>query len=113
MLEMKLVWSAWISSGRDESVGEQKKAGGRGREGPQPLRQRTPTAQGQAEALLAIAPLSTGAVEIIWRTVYRQSSPSFKNALETTEELDYTEALEYYGLRFRPDSTRGPAAAGA
>jgi len=37
----------------------------------------------------------------------------FKNALETTEELDYTEALEYYGLRFRPDSTRGGVAAGA
>ena len=36
-----------------------------------------------AEALLAIAPLSPGAVEILWRTVYRQSSPSFKNALET------------------------------
>ena len=36
-----------------------------------------------AEALLAIAPLSTGAVEILWRTVYRQSSRSFKTALET------------------------------
>ncbi|QOY85708.1 M61 family metallopeptidase [Paludibaculum fermentans] len=33
----------------------------------------------------------------------------FKNALETTEELDYTEALDWYGLRFRPQPTRGGA----
>ncbi len=33
----------------------------------------------------------------------------FRLALETTEELDYTEALEFYGLRFRPE----PARAGA
>ncbi|MBN9658145.1 MAG: M61 family metallopeptidase [Acidobacteria bacterium] len=33
----------------------------------------------------------------------------FKNALETTEELDYTEALDWYGLRFRPQERRsGP-----
>ncbi|MGJ5813918.1 M61 family metallopeptidase [Paludibaculum fermentans] len=33
----------------------------------------------------------------------------FKNALETTEELDYTEALDWYGLRFRPQAGRnGP-----
>ncbi|HJR63089.1 MAG TPA: PDZ domain-containing protein, partial [Gemmatimonadaceae bacterium] len=31
----------------------------------------------------------------------------FRRALETTEELDYTEMLDWYGLRFRPaDSTR-------
>lgn len=33
----------------------------------------------------------------------------FKNALETTEELDYTEALDWYGLRFRQQERRsGP-----
>ena len=34
----------------------------------------------------------------------------FRLALETTEELDYSEALEFYGLRFRPEPTRGAAA---
>ena len=33
----------------------------------------------------------------------------FKLALETTEELDYTEALEFYGLRFKPEAARGGA----
>jgi len=37
-------------------------------------------------------------------------SAFFKNALETTEELDYTEMLEWYGLRFR-EAPRGGAAA--
>lgn len=30
----------------------------------------------------------------------------FRLALETTEELDYTEALEFYGLRFKPEPAR-------
>ena len=30
----------------------------------------------------------------------------FAKTAESTEELDYTEALEYYGLRFRPVDTR-------
>ena len=30
----------------------------------------------------------------------------FRLALETTEELDYSEALEFYGLRFRPEPAR-------
>ncbi|MBI5282577.1 MAG: M61 family metallopeptidase [Candidatus Solibacter usitatus] len=34
----------------------------------------------------------------------------FKNALETTEELDYKEVLEWYGLRFRPEPARGGGA---
>lgn len=34
-------------------------------------------------------------------------SAFFHNALETTEELDYTEMLDWYGLRFRPDPARG------
>ncbi|MBI5086803.1 MAG: M61 family metallopeptidase [Acidobacteria bacterium] len=34
----------------------------------------------------------------------------FKNALETTEELDYKEALEWYGLRFRSEAPRGGGA---
>ncbi len=34
----------------------------------------------------------------------------FKNALETTEELDYKEMLEWYGLRFRGESQRGAGA---
>lgn len=33
----------------------------------------------------------------------------FYNALDTTEELDYNEALEWYGLRFRPAQNRGGA----
>ncbi len=33
-------------------------------------------------------------------------SAFFHNALETTEELDYTEMLDYYGLRFRPEPAR-------
>jgi predicted metalloprotease with PDZ domain len=28
----------------------------------------------------------------------------FRSVLETTEELDYTEALDYFGLRFKDDS---------
>lgn len=34
-------------------------------------------------------------------------SAFFHNALETTEELDYTEMLDWYGLRFRPEPSRG------
>jgi predicted metalloprotease with PDZ domain len=34
----------------------------------------------------------------------------FRNALETTEELDYTEALDWYGLRFKADAPRPGAA---
>ena len=30
----------------------------------------------------------------------------FAKTAESTDELDYTEALEYYGLRFRPVDTR-------
>lgn len=33
----------------------------------------------------------------------------FRLALETTEELDYTEALEFYGLRFKPEPARPSA----
>ena len=36
----------------------------------------------------------------------------FKNALETTEELDYTEALDYYGLKLGQSQRRGAAPAG-
>lgn len=32
--------------------------------------------------------------------------PFFRTAAESTDELDYTEALEYYGLRFRPVDPR-------
>jgi predicted metalloprotease with PDZ domain len=31
-------------------------------------------------------------------------SPWFRRVLETTEELDYTEALDYFGLRFKDES---------
>jgi predicted metalloprotease with PDZ domain len=34
----------------------------------------------------------------------------FRSVLETTDELDYTEALDWYGLRFRSDSQRGGGA---
>lgn len=34
----------------------------------------------------------------------------FAKAVESTEELDYTEALDYYGLRFRPVDPRGARA---
>jgi len=37
----------------------------------------------------------------------------FRNVLETTRELDYTEALDYYGLRFRPAPDRKQIANGA
>lgn len=37
----------------------------------------------------------------------------FKDALETTKELDYSEMLDWYGLRFRPQSNRRPIATGA
>ena len=33
----------------------------------------------------------------------------FAKTAESTEELDYTEALDYYGLRFRPVDTRKAA----
>ena len=33
--------------------------------------------------------------------------PWFAKAAESTDELDYTEALEYYGLRFRPADSSG------
>lgn len=33
----------------------------------------------------------------------------FRNALETTEELDYSEALDWYGLRFRAEPNRSGA----
>jgi predicted metalloprotease with PDZ domain len=36
--------------------------------------------------------------------------PWFQRALETTEELDYTEMLDWFGLRFRPEPQRGGAA---
>ena len=34
----------------------------------------------------------------------------FKHAAESTEELDYTEALDYFGLRFRPVDTANAGA---
>jgi predicted metalloprotease with PDZ domain len=34
----------------------------------------------------------------------------FAKTAESTEELDYTEALDYYGLRFRPVDPRGARA---
>jgi predicted metalloprotease with PDZ domain len=34
----------------------------------------------------------------------------FAKAVESTDELDYTEALDYYGLRFRPTDTRNARA---
>src|SRR4029079_14624166 len=34
----------------------------------------------------------------------------FAKAVESTEELDYTEALDYYGLRFRPQDARSARA---
>jgi predicted metalloprotease with PDZ domain len=34
----------------------------------------------------------------------------FAKAVESTDELDYTEALDYYGLRFRPADTRNARA---
>lgn len=37
----------------------------------------------------------------------------FKDVLETTKELDYTEMLDYYGLRFKPPSDRKSIATGA
>ena len=39
----------------------------------------------------------------------------FAKTAESTEGLDYTEALEYYGLRFRPvdTKTRAPTSAAA
>ncbi len=37
----------------------------------------------------------------------------FKDALETTKELDYSEALDWYGLRFRPASPRKSIVTGA
>lgn len=39
--------------------------------------------------------------------------PWFQKAAESTDELDYTEALEYYGLRFRPAATSGRAVIGS
>lgn len=39
--------------------------------------------------------------------------PWFAKAAESTDELDYTEALGYYGLRFRPANTSGRAYIGA
>jgi predicted metalloprotease with PDZ domain len=36
----------------------------------------------------------------------------FQKAAESTDELDYSEALEYYGLRFRPANTSGRAVIG-
>jgi predicted metalloprotease with PDZ domain len=36
--------------------------------------------------------------------------PWFRQALETTDELDYAEALEWFGLRFRADQRRGGGA---
>mgnify|MGYP006266608289 CR=1 FL=1 len=39
--------------------------------------------------------------------------PWFAKAAESTDELDYTEALEYYGLRFRPANSSGRAFIGA
>jgi predicted metalloprotease with PDZ domain len=38
--------------------------------------------------------------------------PWFRQALETTEELDYSELLEWLGLRFRTDQRRGGGAEG-
>jgi predicted metalloprotease with PDZ domain len=35
----------------------------------------------------------------------------FRRALETTEELDYTEMLDWYGLQFRPPAPDAPASA--
>ena len=32
----------------------------------------------------------------------------WRKVLETTEELDYTEALEWFGVRFRTEPERGP-----
>jgi len=40
-------------------------------------------------------------------------SPWLRDVLETTKELDYSEALEYYGLRFRPAPNRKTVANGA
>jgi predicted metalloprotease with PDZ domain len=37
-------------------------------------------------------------------------TPFFKHAAESTEELDYTEALDYFGLRFRPVDTANAGA---
>jgi predicted metalloprotease with PDZ domain len=37
----------------------------------------------------------------------------FRNVLETTNELDYSEALDFYGLRFRPASTAKSIVTGA
>ena len=39
--------------------------------------------------------------------------PWFARAAESTEELDYTEALDYYGLRFRPANSSGRAYIGS
>ena len=39
--------------------------------------------------------------------------PWFAKVAESTDELDYTEALEYYGLRFRPANSSGRAFIGA
>jgi len=36
-------------------------------------------------------------------------NPWFVTVLETTQELDYSEMLDWYGLRFRPERSRGPA----
>ena len=36
----------------------------------------------------------------------------FQKVAESTDELDYSEALEYYGLRFRPANTSGRAVIG-
>lgn len=40
-------------------------------------------------------------------------APWFRSALETTDELDYTEALAWYGLRFKPVSPNAPQAVNA
>jgi predicted metalloprotease with PDZ domain len=39
--------------------------------------------------------------------------PWFQKVAESTDELDYSEALEYYGLRFRPANTSGRAVIGS
>lgn len=52
-----------------------------------------------------------------WRAVCSEVAGAelsawFAKVIETTEELDYTEALEWYGLRFRPPAGRAAVVTG-
>ncbi len=52
-----------------------------------------------------------------WRAVCSEVAGAdlsawFKQVIGTTEELDYTEALDWYGLRFRPATARRPVETG-